>query len=74
MTPLSPSATAREKERFDLVMDINKELLYETLQLTHTREELRKERLAATEANGNANGDESNATDEEKLVNQDYLQ
>lgn len=55
-------------------MDINKELLYETLQLTHTRDELRKERSAATEANGTANGDESNTTDEEKLVNQDYMQ
>lgn len=67
-TPLSPSTEARDKERFALLLDINHELLYESIQLQTTQQELKKEHAAE----GNA-GDKK-STEEETLVQQDYLQ
>jgi hypothetical protein len=42
-TPLSPGAGTKEKERIALLLELNQELLYETLILQQTKEELRKE-------------------------------
>lgn len=67
-TPLSPSTESRDKERFALLLDINHELLYESIQLQTTQQELKKEH--ATEGNA---GDKK-STEEETLVQHDYLQ
>lgn len=67
-TPLSPSTESRDKERFALLLDINHELLYESIQLQTTQQELKKEHAT----DGNA-GDKK-STEEETLVQQDYLQ
>ncbi|KAM5357713.1 hypothetical protein ACJZ2D_015977 [Fusarium nematophilum] len=67
-TPLSPGTESRDKERFALLLDINHELLYESIQLQTTLQELKKEHAA----DGNA-GDKR-STDEENLLQQDYLQ
>lgn len=67
-TPLSPGSESRDKERFALLLDINHELLYESIQLQTTQQELKKEHAAE----GNA-GDKK-PTQEETLVQQDYLQ
>lgn len=73
-TPLSPSSGAREKERFDLLLTINQELLYESIQLQNTRSELRREQSAAAEAEGGINGDGTDIAEEEKLIQLDYAQ
>ncbi|KAF4467885.1 CYC8-general repressor of transcription [Fusarium albosuccineum] len=67
-TPLSPGTESRDKERFALLLDINHELLYESIQLQTTQQELKKEHAA----DGNA-GDKK-PTEEETLMQQDYLQ
>ncbi|KAK7403665.1 hypothetical protein QQX98_010547 [Neonectria punicea] len=71
-TPLSPGTESRDKERFALLLDINHELLYESIQIQATQQELKKEHAA--EGNGNGNGGEKKLTEEETLFQQDYLQ
>ncbi|KAF5027533.1 hypothetical protein F66182_350 [Fusarium sp. NRRL 66182] len=66
--PLSPGTESRDKERFSLLLDINHELLYESIQLQTTQQELKKENAAG----GNA-GDKK-PTDEESQLQQDYMQ
>jgi hypothetical protein len=77
-TPLSPGAESREKELFSLLLSINQELLFESIQLQNTRAELKKEhqreQLAAAEAPGSANGEVSHLAEEDKLIQQDYAQ
>ncbi|KAL2024505.1 hypothetical protein VTK56DRAFT_7548 [Thermocarpiscus australiensis] len=41
-TPQSPTSEARDKERFDVLIDINAELLYESILLVNHRAELKK--------------------------------
>jgi hypothetical protein len=65
-TPLSPGTESKEKERFALLLDINQELLYESIQLTNTKAELKKEQSTGE----GQDGDNS----EEKLILQDYTQ
>ncbi|KAJ9138816.1 cyc8-general repressor of transcription [Pleurostoma richardsiae] len=73
-TPLSPGTESREKERFALLLEINQELLCESILLQNTHEELKKEH-AAVNSDGAAAGDkEKEMTEEEKLVHQDYVQ
>lgn len=67
--PLSPASESREKERFALLLDINHELLYESILLQNTQAELKREAAAA---NGNAG--ERKPTEEESLFQQDYVQ
>lgn len=67
--PLSPATESREKERFALLLDINHELLYESILLQSTQAELKKEAAAA---NGNAG--ERKPSEEETLFQQDYVQ
>ncbi|RTE82843.1 hypothetical protein BHE90_002620 [Fusarium euwallaceae] len=67
-TPLSPGTESREKERFSLLLDINHELLYESIQLQMTQQELKKEHA------GDGNTGEKKPTEEETHLQQDYLQ
>jgi hypothetical protein len=71
-TPQSPATESRDKERFAVLLDINQELLYESIQLVNSRAELKREQAAA-EAGGTKSGDVDYA-EEEKLTNQDYNQ
>lgn len=77
-TPLSPGTESRERETFSLLLSINQELLFESIQLQNTRAELRKEakreQSAAAEGGASVNGDGSDLTRHEKLIQQDYAQ
>lgn len=66
--PMSPGAISRERERFALLLDINHELLYESIQIQTTQQELKKENAAE------GNQGEKKNTQEESAWNQDYLQ
>jgi hypothetical protein len=55
-----------------VLLEINQELLYESIQLVNSRNELKKEQAAA-EADGTKNG-EVDYAEEEKLANLDYNQ
>jgi hypothetical protein len=71
-TPLSPGTESKEKERFQVLLDINQELLYESVQLANTKAELRKEAASSSaEAGGKPAVAES---PEDKLIQQDYTQ
>lgn len=70
--PQSPATESRDKERFAVLLEINQELLYESIQLINSRNELKKEQAAA-EAGGASSGD-VNYAEEEKLANLDYNQ
>lgn len=65
--PLSPQFTAVERERFSILLDINQELLYESMQLQHTQLELKKE-LTGPEGSSDT---EKKRVDE---VSQDFTQ
>jgi hypothetical protein len=65
-TPLSPAGESRDQERFALLLDINHELLYESIQLQTTQQEIKKE------LEGSA--PDRKPTDEESLLQADYLQ
>jgi hypothetical protein len=65
-TPLSPAGESRDQERFALLLDINHELLYESIQLQTTQQEIKKE------LEGSA--PDRKPTDEENLLQADYLQ
>jgi len=71
--PLSPATESRDKERFTLLLEINQELLYESIQLMNTKTELKKEQ-AAESAGGNPNGQNTDNSEEEKLILHDYTQ
>ena len=66
--PLSPGTESRDKERFALLLDINHELLYESIQIQATQQELKKENGAA------GNPGDKKPSDEETQLQQDYLQ
>ncbi|RBA16781.1 hypothetical protein FPRO05_01505 [Fusarium proliferatum] len=66
--PLSPGTESRDKERFALLLDINHELLYESIQIQATQQELKKESAAA------GNPADKKPTEEETQLQQDYLQ
>ncbi|KAH8912175.1 hypothetical protein BR93DRAFT_63745 [Coniochaeta sp. PMI_546] len=75
-TPLSPGTESRERETFSLLLNINQELLYESIQLQNTRAELKKElkREPSAGADGgpNATGDGLDLLKQEKLIQLDY--
>ena len=70
--PQSPGTESLEKERFGLILDINQELLYEIMVLSHTRQELKKEHEAAA-ASGQQNG-EINYAQEDEIIRNEYNQ
>ncbi|KAF9870329.1 glutamine repeat protein-1 [Colletotrichum karsti] len=66
-TPLSPGSESREQERFSLLLEINQELLFESMQLQHTLTELKKEAASSGE------GDQGRKpSQEEAAMQQDY--
>ena len=71
-TPQSPATESRDKERMAVLLEINQELLYESIQLVNSRNELKKEQ-AAVDAGGPRQGDVDYA-EEEKRANLDYNQ
>jgi len=71
-TPQSPATESRDKERMAVLLEINQELLYESIQLVNSRNELKKEQ-AAVESNG-AKSTDIDYPEEEKLANLDYNQ
>ncbi|KAH6607690.1 cyc8-general repressor of transcription [Trichoderma cornu-damae] len=66
--PMSPTTETLEKERFALLLDINHELLYESIQIQTTQQELKREQAAI-----NGNIPDRKPTEEENLFQQDYL-
>ncbi|KAM0246868.1 hypothetical protein ACHAQJ_010071 [Trichoderma viride] len=66
--PMSPATETLEKERFALLLDINHELLYESIQIQTTQQELKKEYAAI-----NGNIPDRKPTEEENLFQHDYL-
>ena len=74
-TPLSPGSESREKERVAVLLDINRELLYESMQLMHTKEELKKERIESLNLESESlNDQEDKPTTEEAQMTQDFVQ
>jgi len=71
-TPLSPGARSREQDACALLLEINTELLYETIQLQTSLAELKKEHAAASQE-GNAE-QEKKMKDEEQQTQQDCYQ
>lgn len=67
--PMSPTTESLEKERFALLLDINHELLYESIQIQTTQQELKKEFVAV-----NGNVPDRKPTEEESHFQHDYLQ
>ncbi|KAG6279846.1 hypothetical protein E4U47_002271 [Claviceps purpurea] len=67
--PISPGSESCEKQRFALLLDINHELLYESILIQSTQQQLKNENALAT---GNAT--DRKATEEENLFQQDYFQ
>lgn len=72
-TPLSPSGDAKDKERVGVLLDINNELLLETMHIQNTQQLIKKERAAADGASG-PNETEHKTTEDEELLSQDYIQ
>lgn len=70
-TPQSPVSDSRDKERFALLLDINQELLYESVTLFNSKTEVKKAQ-GAVEAGTLA--PEGNLSEEEKILTQDYTQ
>lgn len=66
--PASPGTDARDKERFALLLDINHELLYESIQIQTSQQEIKKE----LSAEGKLTPDRK-PTEEETLLQQDYV-
>ena len=67
--PTSPGADARDKERFALLLDINHELLYESIQIQTSQQEIKKELAAEGKLTP-----ERKPTEEESILQQDYVQ
>ncbi len=73
-TPLSPSSESREKEAFSILLDINQELLCESIYLQNAQHELKKEQQATAKAEEGAPGEQARKPmEEEKLLQQDYI-
>lgn len=67
--PMSPGTEARDKERFALLLDINHELLYESIQIQTSQAEIKKELAAEGKMTP-----ERKPTEEETILQQDYIQ
>ncbi|KAK2072338.1 hypothetical protein P8C59_006697 [Phyllachora maydis] len=68
-SPLSPASESREKERFGIILEINQELLLDSLQMQNTRAELKKELATEWSADKKAECEE-----QDKLAQVDYQQ
>ncbi|EFX05634.1 hypothetical protein CMQ_3703 [Grosmannia clavigera kw1407] len=73
--PLSPGTESREKELFTVLLSINQELLYESVQLRNTQIALKKEHTAEAGVDEPSVTESSEpGSEEEKLVRADYIQ
>jgi hypothetical protein len=72
-TPLSPGADQRDKERVAVILDINNELLLESMQIQATQHIIRKERAAVNGIDGSMNDGGKKSTEDEQLA-LDYIQ
>ena len=70
-TPQSPASDSKDKERFALLLDINQELLYESVTLFNSKSEVKKAQAAVEAGTMKPEGD---LFEEEKILNQDYAQ
>ncbi len=70
-TPQSPATESREKERFALLLEINQELLLETISLVNSKAELKKEQAAVE--SGEAKPEGVDYAEEERLMQNDYV-
>ena len=70
-TPQSPVSDSRDKERFALLLDINQELLYESVTLFNSKMEVKKAQVAVE---GGTLSPDGNLAEEEKILTQDYSQ
>ena len=68
-TPQSPATESRDKERMAVLLEINQELLYESIQLVNSRNELKKE-----QAIPEAKNPDIDYAEEEKPANLDFNQ
>ncbi|KAK9792561.1 putative Glutamine repeat protein-1 [Seiridium cardinale] len=68
--PLSPSADSRDKERIAVILEINSELLWEATQVQNTMLAVKNEKPPSKDGPLN----DSEKTDEEKLLMQDFSQ
>lgn len=66
-TPLSPGTESKEKDKFSLMLEINQELLFESVQIQNTIQEIKKE---AASSDGPAS--DANRKSEEAALQQDY--
>ena len=71
-TPQSPGTEAREKEKFQILLDINAELLYESVQLVNSRTELKREQASAESMGIKA--EDVDYAEEERIAKEDYNQ
>jgi len=71
-TPQSPGTEAREKEKFQVLLEINAELIYESVQLVNSRTELKREQMAAEAQGIKAEG--TDYSEEERIAKEDYNQ
>lgn len=71
---MSPGTESREKERFNTVLDVNQELLWESMQLQYTIQELKKELTAAIAGGEGAMEQAKKVKEQETLCSQDYAQ
>ncbi|KAK3307520.1 uncharacterized protein B0T15DRAFT_181202 [Chaetomium strumarium] len=69
--PQSPASEARDRERFAVLLEINQELLYESIVLVNSRNELKKEQAAAESEGKKTDVDYA---EEERVANLDYNQ
>ena len=72
--PLSPGSESREKELFSVLLNINQELLYESIHLRNTQIALKKEHAAEAGVEEQGGDHTEPVSEEEKLVRADYIQ
>ncbi|CAK7275403.1 hypothetical protein SEPCBS119000_006676 [Sporothrix epigloea] len=72
--PLSPGSEFREKELFSILLNINQELLFESIHLRNTQISLRKEHAAEAGADEQGVEHADLFSEEEKLIKSDYFQ
>jgi hypothetical protein len=71
--PLSPGTTAIESQRFALLLDINSELLYESIQIQASQQEIKKQRAKEASTGEKSQTDPAAQKAEDTMLQQDYL-
>lgn len=71
--PLSPGTAAMESQRFSLLLDINSELLYESIQIQTSQQEIKKQRAKEASSGEKSQTDPAAQKAEDTMLQQDYL-